>query len=221
MKTFSIVIPTYNHYHLLHERLFEIYKNCSSVLEVIVVDDCSTDQDYADGIEWWKTNGMLNVRHLRRKTNGGFILSSNAGMVKAIGDIICLLSSDVQLKTDIVSPIMQKLSSNPRSFVGGRLLDYDTGWNTFDGKVFPYLEGWLLAATKQGWEELGYLDEDLVPNDYEDVALSTKALQIEYNLVPLNDNRIIHLGAQTIGYNPEREALTIRNKEIFRNKYVK
>jgi len=35
------------------------------------------------------------------------------------------------------------------------------------------------------------------------------------------DSKVEHLGGQTIGFNPEREAITIRNKEIFRKKYVK
>lgn len=218
MKTVSIVIPTYNHYDLLHNRLFEIYQKCQPVLEVVVVDDCSTDNDYSDGIEWWKTNGMLNVRHLRMNKNGGFILSSNAGIKRAIGDIICLISSDVRIGTDIVAPL---INMNQRSLVGGRLIDWDSGWNTFDGRIFPYLEGWFLAASRHGWEELGYLDEDLIPHDFEDVSLSTKALQMGYELIPLSDSRIQHIGAQTIGYNPEREEITKRNREIFRKKYVK
>jgi GT2 family glycosyltransferase len=221
MKSFSIVIPTYNHYDLLHARLFEIYQKCSPVLEVVVVDDCSTDQDYAEGIEWWKTNGMLNIRHLRMNKNGGFILSSNAGIQRAVGDIVCLLSSDVKIGSDIVTSISNLLKIGNRTLVGGRLLDWDTGWNVFGGEVFPYLEGWLLAATKENWKLLDYLDTDLVPCDFEDVSLSTKALQNDFHLVPLNDGRIVHIGGQTIGYNPEREIITHRNRETFRQKYVK
>jgi len=121
-------------------------------------------------------NGMLsNLRHLRMKNNGGFILSSNAGIKRATGDIVCLLSSDVKLRMDIVKPIENVLETTPKCLVGGRLIDWDSGWNTFNGQTFPYLEGWLLSATKQGWEELGYLDEDLVPHDFEDVSLSTES----------------------------------------------
>jgi hypothetical protein len=29
-----------------------------------------------------------------------------------------------------------------------------------------------------------------------------------------------HIGAQSIGYNPEREKITIRNKELFRKKWI-
>ena len=220
MKSISIVIPTYNHYDLLHNRLFEIYQRCQPVLEVIVVDDCSTEENYAQGIEWWQNNGMLNVRQLRMKKNGGFIRSSNIGMQKAVGDIILLLSSDVRIGTDVVAPLQKYLGLGQRTIVGGRVVDWDSGWNTFDGVTYPYLEGWFLAATKESWKELEYLDEDLVPHDFEDVSLSTKALRSGYNLVPLNDDRFQHMSGQTIGFNPDREAITIRNREIFRRKYV-
>ncbi len=222
MKSFSIVIPTYNHYDLLHARLYDIFLMCHNVSEVVVVDDASTDTDYAKGIEWWKTNKMLkNLRHLRMKQNGGFILSSNAGIKRATGDVICLLSSDVKLRDDFVTPSLSIFESNPKSLVGNRLIDWDSGWNTFDGKTFPYLEGWMMTTTREGWEELGYLDVDLAPHDFEDVSLSTKALELGYNVVPLNNEKIQHMGGQTIGFNPEREAITNRNREIFRTKYVR
>lgn len=220
MKTFSIVIPTFNHYNLLHSLLYDIYMVARTVTEVIVVDDASTDDDYAKGLEWWKTNGMLNIRHLRMKENGGFILSSNAGIKRAIGDVVCLLSSDVKVRTDFTEPILGILRSRPRTLVGNRLIDWDSGWNTFNGKIYPYLEGWMLTMTSKGWKDLGYLDEDLVPWDFEDVSLSTLAVQKGYDLYPLSDNRITHIGGQSIGFNPEREAITNRNREIFRKKYV-
>lgn len=220
MKSFSIVIPTFNHWEMTHSQLFQIYQNCKNVAEVIVVNDASTDVDYYNGLSWWTDNGMLPLQVLNMPKNGGFILSSNAGMKKAKGDIVCLLSSDVKVCSDIVTSISAMLNVEQKCLVGGRLLDWDTGWNRFGNKVFPYLEGWLLATTKENWKELDYLDTDLVPNDFEDVSLSTKALMMDYVLVPLNDDKIVHLGGQSIGYNPEREAITSRNREIFRKKYV-
>lgn len=220
MKTFSFVIPTFNHYDLLHTLLYSLYQKCSPVLEVIVVDDESTDEDYHNGLKWWKENPMLPVRHLRMKHNGGFILSSNAGLKRAKGDIVCLLSSDVRIGSDIVTSISAMLKVEKKSLVGGRLIDWDSGWNRFGNTIYPYLEGWLLATSRENWEELDYLDEDLVPNDFEDVSLSTKALSLDYVLVPLDDDRIVHLGGQSIGYGSAREEITKRNQKTFEKKYA-
>lgn len=218
--TFSIVIPVYNRYDLTHKLLYDLYRYCTSITEVLVVDDASTEEKYQDGLKWWVDSGLLPVRHIRREENGGFILASNHGLREATGDIVCLLSSDVRVETDISAIIRAMLKVDKKCLVGGRLIDWDSGWNTFAARVYPYLEGWLLATTKANWEELGYLDEDLVPHDFEDVSLSTKALSMDYVLVPLDSPRIVHLGGQTIGFNPAREVITNRNKEIFRQKWV-
>lgn len=221
MTSFSFVIPTYNHYNLLHQSLFDIYQKCYPVDEVIVVDDCSDAEDYRNGLKWWKEQGMLPIRHLRLPENVGFLRASNAGLKRAQGDIVCLLSNDVRIYRDIVSEIRKVLSSRTGgTLVGGRLLDFDTGWNTFNDRVFPYLEGWLLATTKDAWDELFYLDTQYAPCDMEDVDLSTKALNLGYKLEALPFDMTHHLGGQSIGFNPEREKITIANKERFRQKWI-
>lgn len=216
----SIVIPTYNHYGLLHQCLFDIYSKCAPVDEVIIVNDCSTEQDVYDGIKWWKSSGMLPLRHVRLSENVMFLRASNIGLQKATGDAVILLSNDVRINRDIVFPIVEILSTNEKTVVGGRLLDFDTGWNQFNGTVFPYLEGWLLAATKGGWEDLEYFDERFAPSDMEDVDLSTKARTQEYTLAAIPSDLTTHLGGQSIGFNPEREKITIANKEKFRQKWM-
>lgn len=217
--TFSFVIPTYNHYDLVHQVLFDIYKHCSGVDEVIIMDDASPEP-LSDGLNWWMTNGLLNVRHIRMKENKGFLKNSNTGLKLATGDVVCLLSNDVRLRGDISRLCCGMLDEFPKALIGGRLLYWDTGWNTFNGTVYPYLEGWLLCTSKDGWKELGYFDERFAPHDYEDVDLSTSASALGYSLFPLVDDLTTHLGAQSIGYNPGREEQTQINRKKFFNKWV-
>ena len=217
---FSFVIPTYNHYGLLHQLLWDIYKVCSPVHEVIVVDDHSTDTTLLDGISWWKEQGFLPIQHVRLNKNVMFLRASNEGLKRATGDIVCLISTDVRIHRNIVDEIEMSLSWQKPTLVGGRYLDWDTGWNTFDGRIFPYLEGWLLATHKDGWEDLGYFDERFVPSDMEDIDLSATAEYRGYRLFSLASDMTTHLGGQSIGFNPEREAITIANKEKFRKKWI-
>jgi GT2 family glycosyltransferase len=104
--------------------------------------------------------------------------------------------------------------------IGNRRIDWDTGWNTFDGKIFEYLEGWFLAATNDVWKSLGYFDPSYAPYDMEDIDIATTAKVHNYNLISLNNPYLVHLGGGTIGFNPAREAITIRNKEYFRKKWM-
>jgi len=78
-----------------------------------------------------------------------------------------------------------------------------------------------MATTKDGWEEIGYFDERFAPSDMEDVDSSTTAKSLGYELIALSPNDTHHLGAQSIGFNPEREKITIANKEKFKNKWIK
>lgn len=215
--TFSIVIPIYNHYDLLHALLFDIYKNCSPVNEVILVDDCSTDLTVVQGIDWWISTGMLPIKYLKMKNNDGFLLTANYGLKKAKSDIVALISTDVRIHKDIVQDITMILNQIQDYLVGGRLLDWETGWNF----GHPYLEGWFLCANKYDWEVLGYFDEQYAPNDMEDVDLSTKAKSLGFDLLALHESYLTHLGAQSIPYGTEREELTKINKEKFEKKWIK
>lgn len=213
---FSFVIPTYNRYDLVHSCLYDIYRRCTDVSEVIVMDNASPE-DMSDGLNWWMTNGMLNIRHIRMKENVGFLRNSNAGLKLATGEIVCLMSNDVRIHKDVTGYCVGR---EKNLLYGGRLLDFDTGWNKFGHKLYPYLEGWFLMAHKDVWADVGYFDELFVPNDYEDVDLSTTAISKGYGLCPLPDDYLTHLGAQTIQYGEEREKQTKINREKFKEKWI-
>ena len=230
MSNTYIIIPHYNHWDLTHARLWQLYKSDKdNIVEVLVVDDCSTDDMTEGGLRWWadaaaKTN--FKVRSISPDTNQHFLRASNFGISDVLRkanpeDVIILLSNDVLVRTGFVRQVTEILSQ-PKKLVGGILLNKDTGWNKFGNKIFPYLEGWLLAATVEGWKELGGgFDTRYQFSDFEDVDLSTTALSLGYELVPLNHPGLQHLGGQSIGYNPEREERTKANRERFEKKWIK
>src|SRR5574342_490809 len=94
----SFVIPIWNNFHLINQLLVDIKDNCTPD-EIIVVDDCSTDQATRDGLVWWSFN--YNVKVLRPVENLGFLKASNYGLKQATGDVLCLISSDVRMYKDL------------------------------------------------------------------------------------------------------------------------
>lgn len=221
MPSTSIVIPVYNNWQGCHQLLLDLYKQCSLIEEVIVVDDASTESSVQKGLGWWKSQNLLPIEVISNKKNLGFLKSSNVGMKSAVEDIVCLISTDVRIHGDIINHLKNIFSFKEYSLVGGRLLDWDTGWNTFAGKTFSYLEGWILASSKKGWEELGYFDEIFAPNDYEDIDLTTKAVNLDYKIKVFPEGQVSHVGAQSIGYSEERSSLTERNRKKFEEKWMK
>lgn len=211
---FSFVIPAYNNYKLLHQLLFDIYKRCSIPHEIIITDN-GNDTETLEGIRWWESVGLLPIRYYRQHRNVGFLLNSNWGLGMSTGNVVSLISTDVRIYGDLVSHWVAD-----GELVGGKVLDWNTGWNQFGDTLFPYVEGWLLTATKQTWEKLNYFDIRYAPNDFEDVDLSTTARSLGMQLSQYPDGFVSHIGAQSIPYGSERESLTKTNQNKFEEKWL-
>jgi GT2 family glycosyltransferase len=221
MTKVSVVIPVHDHWNLTHSLLYDLYNHCrSDIDEVVVVNDASKQVEHYTGMEWWAQGKMLPIHELELETDLGFLRASNQGIKHAKGDIIILISNDVKIQENIIKKIVDALKQH-NVLVGARLLSGDTGWNTFGKKTFPYLEGWLLAAMASDWDILGGFDERFAPCDFEDIDLSTTAIDKGYTLVSLEGAKVYHLGGKTIGFSPEREKITRANQEKFRTKWIK
>jgi GT2 family glycosyltransferase len=214
----SFVIPIFNHWQLINDLLSDIHKHTRPD-EIIIVDDYSSDKETLDGIQWWASN-YEGIKILRPAENLGFLKASNYGVSKATGDIICLISSDVRIEDDLAKSVKELVELDPKVLIGGVLYEHDTGWNTFGGVVYKYLEGWLLCCLKSTWEDLGGFDERYAPNDAEDIDLSTTALLKGYSLIPLRNPRVRHIGGQSIGFTEARMELTRRNIKKFEAKWI-
>ena len=95
----SILINNYNYARFLHEAIDSALHQTYSHVEVIVVDDGSTDESR----EIIASYGSCIIPVL--KENGGQASAFNAGFAQSKGDIICFLDSDdlyLDQKTDIV-----------------------------------------------------------------------------------------------------------------------
>jgi GT2 family glycosyltransferase len=151
--------------------------------------------------------------------NMGFLYASKLGLYVSDGDIKILMNNDVIVSGDFIPMVEKQIADNEMSLVGNNLIAYKTGWNDFGDKVFPYLEGYFLAASKKFWGEMDF-DVQYAPADMEDVDLSTQAYKAGYPVISLNTPFLKHLGASTYGYNSLREAVTKINKEKFKTKWL-
>lgn len=230
MNKAIVIIPHYNRWDLSHARLWELYKHeKENINYVLLINDSSTDEQTDGGLNWWidfKLKTGFDFRVIHTEENVGFLRACNIGLTyvkleeKEADTPVILLSNDVLIRGKFIEQIIDTLS-NVKSLMGGVLYTQDTGWNKFGDKVFQYLEGWLLATTWSNWKELGGgFDPIYVPHDYEDIDLSTTALTKGYELVPLNNVNLQHLGGQSIGFSPEREKITNENKKKFEAKWV-
>jgi len=100
----SIIIPVYNVEKYLHccveSAIYQSYQD----IEIILVDDGSTDNSGALCENFAKCDDRIKVIH---KTNGGLSSARNAGNKIASGDYILYLDSDDYLSKDFVQKTIQ------------------------------------------------------------------------------------------------------------------
>lgn len=102
----SIIIPAYNAENFMSDLLDSIFKSSVEDFEVIVVDDCSTDNT----VEIAK---KYPVKLARLEENSGPAKARNIGVKKAKGDILFFLDSDVILQEDTIKEVENYFMDNP------------------------------------------------------------------------------------------------------------
>lgn len=88
----SVVIPTYNNAKYLREALMSIIKQSYHNLEIIVVDDGSTDGTTAILQSLAKRDARLSI--ITHKHNQGIVRSLNQGFTRAHGKYIARMDAD-------------------------------------------------------------------------------------------------------------------------------
>ena len=91
----SVVVPMYNAEEFIGECLDSLLIQTFQDFEVIVADDCSTDNSVAV-VESYapKFNGRLKLTHTKKNSGGGGYIPRNLGLTLAGGEYVIFLDSD-------------------------------------------------------------------------------------------------------------------------------
>lgn len=94
----SVIIPSYNRYELLNHSIRSVLANTYKNVEIIVINDCSTDQRYYSGeLEKYEKTTVIHLPiNMRVKHNvpAAQGLTRNYGLEKAKGEWIAFLDDD-------------------------------------------------------------------------------------------------------------------------------
>ncbi len=181
MPLVSIIVPAYNEEvnatRTIQSLLQQDYEN----LQVVFVDDGSKDSTYATVADAFKGNPKVKVH---TKPNGGKASALNVGIALANSGYVVCIDADTQLKTDAVSKLMQKFTSEKVGAVAGNVkvgneinmitrwqsIEYITSQN-FDRRAFDLLDcitvvpGAIGAFKKAAVIEAGGLTTDTLAED--------------------------------------------------------
>jgi teichuronic acid biosynthesis glycosyltransferase TuaG len=113
----SVIIPTYNRYELLNHSIRSVLANTYKNVEIIVINDCSTDQRYYSGeLEKYEKTTIIHLPvNMRKKHNVSAAqgMTRNYGIEKARGEWIAFLDDDdFYLETKLEKQIEEMKNRN-------------------------------------------------------------------------------------------------------------
>lgn len=111
LPTFSVVVPNYNHAHYLEAALHAHLSQSVPPLEIIVVDDASTDESVA--IVERLATAHSRLRLIRLAKNGGVNAAINRGLHEARGDYVCVSAADDLVASSLAARSLEILARHP------------------------------------------------------------------------------------------------------------
>lgn len=87
----SVVIPVYNRAHVISRTLDSLVKQTYKPIEVVIVDDCSSD---SEALQEKLNEYDLDIKYIRHEVNKHGGAARNTGIEASSGDYIAFLDSD-------------------------------------------------------------------------------------------------------------------------------
>jgi GT2 family glycosyltransferase len=226
LKSFSIIIVTWNGLHHLKTFLPSVVETEYSDFEIIIADNNSTD-----GTKEWLAETFPEVKIAEFDNNYGYTGGNNRAVPFATNDILLFLNNDVEVTPNWLDSISQtfELDTNIaivqpklRSYKEPELFEYagaaggflDTlGYPFCQGRILDSVEadngqfdeireitwasGAAIAVKKEVFEQLGGFDEDFEFH-MEEIDLCWRAINSSHKIVYTPGSTVYHLGGGSL-----------------------
>ncbi len=122
-KKISVIVPIYNMELYLEQSLNSIIKNDYLDLEIILINDGSTDSSYEICLKYKEIDNRIQIIN---KKNGGVSSARNAGLDIATGEYISFIDPDDFIENNFFSFHMKNMQENNADIsICGRYIYYD------------------------------------------------------------------------------------------------
>lgn len=102
----SVIVPNYNHAQYLRDRLDSIYQQTYSSIEVILLDDCSTDESRDILEEYARRYPAITCCAFNEKNSGRVFAQWEKGLELAKGSLIWIAESDDWCDRDFLEKLL-------------------------------------------------------------------------------------------------------------------
>lgn len=127
--TISICIPSYNQADYLEDAIESAYNQTNQALEILVIDDGSTDNslEIARRYEFKEFPLVESPVRVISQVNKGLSSARNTGIMNAKGDYILFLDADDMLKENAVARITQEIIQTNADIVAPSFKEFGKG----------------------------------------------------------------------------------------------
>ena len=122
----SVIVPIYNVEKYLTECVDSILKQSYKNIEILLVDDCGTDNSGNIAKEY--VNIDKRCRYIKREENGGLSAARNTGIKNATGDYLSFIDSDDWIDENFIKNMLDMIIKDDAEIA---ICDY---WMINDGK---------------------------------------------------------------------------------------
>lgn len=151
-KSLSIVIPSYNEARTIHHilnKIKEVQLIDNIQKEIIIVDDCSSDDTVHIITNYQQANADLPIRFIRHEVNQGKGAALRSGITHASGDFIIIQDADLEYNPHeyniLLAPMVEGFADvvYGSRFMGGRPHRILFFWHTIGNKFLTFTSNWF------------------------------------------------------------------------------
>lgn len=241
----SVIVVTYNNLDMTKECLASIDKySAYSQLEIIVVDNASSDGSREFLIEW--SSAAPNRKLILNDDNKGFATGNNQGLAIASGEYLVMLNNDTyvtpgwvrtllnHLRRDsgigLINPVTNNIGNEAKIEIAYRSMDEmlseSAGYTRRHiGQTLPLRTAafFCVMMRRDVYERVGPLDEAFGRGFFEDDDYCRRVEQAGLRVVCAEDVFVHHHLSASFNKlkNTERQALFDRNKAVYEAKWGK
>jgi GT2 family glycosyltransferase len=229
----SIIVLNYNAGKLLHNCIESLQKLDYDNIEIIVVDNISTDNSQNECKEKFS-----NIKLIQNNENIGYCGGNNVGIKQAKGEFILVLNPDTIVESNLISEILTAYRKNGDGLYQPKILSLDNkeilqstgnmihifgfGFARDKGKSdntksneidsIGYASGTCLFSSRKIFEKLGFFDEFLfLYHDDLDLGWRAKQRGIKSYFVP--NTAIYHAESYSLKWSKKKFYWLERNRK--------
>jgi glycosyltransferase involved in cell wall biosynthesis len=148
MPVLSVIIPAYNEGSSIHNilnRVKEVKLIENIQMEVVVVNDCSTDDTEEAILKFQKETPGLPIHYFKHNVNQGKGAAIHTGIKQAAGDYIIIQDADLEYDpneyNDLLKPMLRENADvvYGSRFIGGKPHRILFFWHTIGNRFLTFL----------------------------------------------------------------------------------